>query len=67
MNKPKGATHYHYGDEEWADHFIKVENANQDNEVVLVWVDTHKNKGFWSDLPVWAKDDKENYVKVEDI
>ena len=63
---PEGATHYHEKDDEWLPHYIKVYVANVlADEEVKVWVDFGDNKGHWSDLPVWDKDNKDKYIKLD--
>ena len=62
---PEGATHYHPKNEEWDHHYIKVTNAQMDNEEVLVWCELRPEWGHWSDIPVWDKGNKDKYIKID--
>lgn len=64
---PAGTTHYHFKDEEWSEHFIKVINPNTEEEEVFVWLDLNPEWGHWSDIPVWNKEQKHKYIPVDII
>lgn len=61
---PKGATHEHKGNNDWLPHFIKVVNANEDNEEVYQWLALRPEWGHWSDIPVCDIENKDNYIKI---
>lgn len=64
---PEGTTHYHKGNDKWKEHCIKVENPNTEDEKVFIWLDLRPEWGHWSDIPVWDKDNKDNYTPIDEI
>jgi hypothetical protein len=61
---PEGSTHEHKGNDDWLPHFIKVVNANEDDEEVFQWLALRPEWGHWSDIPAYDKDNKENYIEI---